>query len=212
MRQRGASLLEVVLATGIMATLSVGIFAMYRTQQQTFQTLMGEFKDPMQAAQATALISKELANARLIRSIATSSVQYRAISDPAPAPDRRIELTSVLVSPNSALEGPATCSLQIDMADGQGLRPFTTELLLRNHNPYLGRGIRSTLMLADGTTTSGAVPIFTYFDNTGTQMATPQVDTTGLGLPVRRVVVHLAVRGRRDDPPRYVRTSVTLRN
>ena len=189
-KQKGLTLLETTLALTLMAGFMTGLFVLFRSQQETVTTVVSEFKGARQSMQPLALIGQELSNAATVSAIATSSVRYTAISD---GSTRTISLAPAIPS------DPRNRPLRLDLGDGKGPLPISSQRLFQNHNPS-----RIPLRLRDGTTITTTVPIFVFRDGTGAPTLLPAA--------VRQIEIYLVLQPKPDAPPRYVSTSVYLRN
>lgn len=197
--ERGMSLLETSLALSLVAGFSAGLFMLSRSQQQTASAVLDEFKGPRQGMQALSIIGQELANARFpLVSAGTDSVRFTPVSG---GGTRLIGLAGGLA------QDPRYRPLIFD--PGTGASPLNSERLIQNHNHE-----RGTIMTRAMVPTTGPVDLFTYFDVNGAIV--PQaaiVANPAASLPqIRRIEIFLVLRPKLDSPPRYMRTSVTLRN
>lgn len=188
--QKGMSLLETTLALTLMAGFMTGLFMLFRSQQQTVTTVVGEFKGARQAMQPLSLISQELANARSLTAIATSSISYTSIVDNG-ATARQIALAPAIAA------DPRLRPLRLDL--GSGALPISSERLIQNHNP-----LAISLRRRDGSKATTPVSLFTYLDAAG--------NPTALLANVRRIEIYMVIQSKPESPPRYLTTTVFLRN
>jgi hypothetical protein len=80
-----ASFLETMLALGLVAGFSTGLFMLSRNQQQAATAILDEFKGSRQGMQALSIVTEELANAKIpLRSVASDSVSFDSVSNPTP--------------------------------------------------------------------------------------------------------------------------------
>lgn len=138
-----ASFLETMLALGLVAGFSTGLFMLSRNQQQAATAILDEFKGSRQGMQALSIVTEELANARIpLLSTGTSSVRFDSVSNPGP------------VTISLADHDPADRRYRpLLLNKGSGEAPLNSGRLIQNH--------------AEGQ------PLFTYYDASGASTATP---------------------------------------
>ncbi len=218
--EKGLTILETALALTLISSFMAGLFMLFRSQQETVYVVLGEAKGPQEAMRPLSMVSRELANLKTLTLAGSGTIRYTSISDdgatireisqaPADPSNPWVRPLQLVIEGSSAGAGAlpsgsghAGAGLvgAPGLDTGEGPMTLSADRLIQNHNPD---GIPLQLRGGKGTT-NGPVPIFTYLTAAG--------EPTILLSQIRRVEITLVIRPTPESAPRYVRTSVALRN